>query len=408
MVKYPEDANFMAPSLTGSQGPGQWPFTPWQPGTWPAAPSKFNQPFYETLKRIFQETMEDELQNVVDDVQRANSTSAFPLEHRGHVIAVAYMCALDALSAYGYKNKRRVAKFIRQHFPADYKPFANRIYPDYRLNLVHAWNLFGDAALSPGNEPIQEQDGRLSFGILNFVAAFRVALHDFLAKLETDGQLQAPALARYREVTQEFKPVKARQLSLSDVPIFMVSPTRFVIERFKDKVHDYNETILIWNRAFRFVMIASVIGLFFDKTGDAVTRHVPFYLGYLALWLFPFSRVNELVLAFYRDAFQRFTNPTTGTKITPVGRLRFLVFSYFEVAVQFGILYFCLLDGCFTKRFSSIIEAVYFSVVTITTVGYGDIAPTNPLSQLACMYELAAGFVLIIFALGSYLATSSD
>jgi hypothetical protein len=119
MVKYPEDANFMAPSVTGAQVSGQWPFTPWQPSTWPAAPSKFNQAFYEILKRIFQETMVDELQNVVDDVQRANCASAFPLEHRGHVIAVAYMCALDAISAYGYKNRRRVAKFVRQYFPAE-------------------------------------------------------------------------------------------------------------------------------------------------------------------------------------------------------------------------------------------------------------------------------------------------
>jgi hypothetical protein len=55
----------------------------------------------------------------------------------------------------------------------------------------------------------------------------------------------------------------------------------------------------------------------------------------------------------------------------------------------------------------TIIEAVYFSAVTITTVRYGDITATKPLSQLACMYELAVGFVLIIFALASYLATSA-
>ena len=106
--------------------------------------------------------MLDELSNVVQDILTANSASIFPLEHRGHVVAVAYMCALDAISSYGYKN-RNVQKFVRQHFPNDYKRFASRIYPDYRLNLVHAWNLFGEAALLPGNQPIQEQNGAVYF-----------------------------------------------------------------------------------------------------------------------------------------------------------------------------------------------------------------------------------------------------
>jgi hypothetical protein len=164
MVKYPEDANFnvLVPSITGGIVGAQSPFIPWQPGTWPPAPPQFDQAFHDTLKSIFQETMLDELSNVVQDILTANSASIFPLEHRGHVVAVAYMCALDAISSYGYKN-RNVQKFVRQHFPNDYKRFASRIYPDYRLNLVHAWNLFGEAALLPGNQPIQEQNGAVYF-----------------------------------------------------------------------------------------------------------------------------------------------------------------------------------------------------------------------------------------------------
>jgi len=154
-------------------------------------------------------------------------------------------------------------------------------------------------------------------------------------------------------------------------------------------------------------MIVSVVGLYFARNG-AVIRDLPFDLGYIVLWLFPFSRVNELGLAFYRDAFQRFEAPLSATKITPVKRLQFLVLSYFEVAMQFGILFFCLPNGFFSQDFSSIIEALYFSAMTITTVGYGDIVPRKPLSQLACMYEVAIGFVLLIFALGSYLTTSTS
>ncbi len=84
-----------------------------------------------------------------------------------------------------------------------------------------------------------------------------------------------------------------------------------------------------------------------------------------------------------------------------------LVAAYFEVASQFGILYFCALpSGYFKDDFSSIVQALYFSVVTITTVGYGDITPKTPMAQIMCMYELAVGFIVVAFALGSYFATS--
>jgi Ion channel len=185
------------------------------------------------------------------------------------------------------------------------------------------------------------------------------------------------------------------------IPTLVFSPTRFAIEQIKDRVDDKDRTIGIWNRSFWGILFLSVVGLCLARTG-AVVRDAPCYLGYFGLWLFPFSRVTELLLAFYQDAFQRVK---TGVE-DKEKRLKRLVFSYLEVAVQFGILFFCFPSGFFKSDFSSIFEAIYFSVVTITTVGYGDFTPTRWQSQLACMYELAVGFVLIIFALGSYLAAS--
>jgi hypothetical protein len=181
----------------------------------------------------------------------------------------------------------------------------------------------------------------------------------------------------------------------------LLSPTRFAIERFK------RIPIRTWNIIFRGIAIAMLTALLFANDGMTIL-HLPLYLGYIGLWLFPFSRINELVLAFYRDAFQRFDDCPNRRKITALDRLRFLVFSYFETAIQFGILYFSLPHEGFSRAPASIVEAVYFSAVTITTAGYGDIVPIKWWSQLACMYELAAGFILIVFALGSYLATTKS
>lgn len=182
---------------------------------------------------------------------------------------------------------------------------------------------------------------------------------------------------------------------------FVFSPTRFAIERIKDEVDDKDRTIDIWNGIFRGILGLSVFGLYLAGTG-AVVRNAPLYVGYVGLWLVAFSRVTELLLAFYQDAFQRVKTGIADKE----KRLKKLVFSYLEVALQFGVLFFCFPSGFFNKGFSSIFEAIYFSVVTITTVGYGDFTPTRWQSQLACMYELAVGFVLVIFALGSYLAAN--
>ena len=129
----------------------------------------------------------------------------YPLVHRGHVVAVACMCALDAVSLYGYK-KQECQEIHQAHFSGRVQALRQPNLPDYRHNLVHAWNLFGNAALLPGNEPISEQAGQLSFGILNFVDSFEHAVNDFLVQLESDRALQERALYRYRELTGEIKP----------------------------------------------------------------------------------------------------------------------------------------------------------------------------------------------------------
>ncbi len=193
---------------------------------------------------------------------------------------------------------------------------------------------------------------------------------------------------------------------LRKVLVFAFSPTRLAIEFLKPKVASYGKLITWWNWTFRNVMLSVVILFLFDK--GIVVRHLPFWLVCFVSWLLPFSRINELLIAFYQDAFEQLRGADSGTKITSIQRVGYLVGAYFEVAIQFGILYFCLLQGFFNKEFCSIVQAIYFSAVTITTVGYGDIIPNHWLSQLACIYELAVGFVLIIFTLGSYLASKSS
>ena len=150
--------------------------------------------------QIFDESMLGEIANVINDIQKSNAN----LRHRGHVVAISLMCALDAISSYPYRQNN-MSRFVTAHFPDEYKPHANALYGLYRNSMIHSWNLF-EASLLPGNEPIgTSKTGSLIFGLLNFFAALHHGANDFLKKLETEAALQTNTLNRYNKLRKTAK-----------------------------------------------------------------------------------------------------------------------------------------------------------------------------------------------------------
>lgn len=177
-----------------SQSSAEGQFLSWQPSTWPAAPKRVDSAFIAALRQIFDDSIVGEIGNVIHDVKQANGD----LQHRGHVIGIALICALEAIASYGYRTQC-VKKFVEAHFPQDYQPHAADLYDLYRNSLVHSWNLF-EAAILPGEERIEKSGGILSFGLLNFFQALQEAVEGFLRALSTDSSLQANTLNRYKQL----------------------------------------------------------------------------------------------------------------------------------------------------------------------------------------------------------------
>jgi hypothetical protein len=194
-----------APSITGAPDVGKPQpagFVAWQPSTWPAAPTAVDEKFVLTLKRIFEESILGEIANVISDAQAQNGD----LQHRGHVVAIALLCALDAISSYGYgaRSGRQIPQFVRAHFPVPYRPRADSLLTLYRHAVVHSWNLF-EVSITPGNEQITKSGGILSFGLLDLFEALNLAAGEFLGRLELDASLQKKTLDRYKQLRKTAK-----------------------------------------------------------------------------------------------------------------------------------------------------------------------------------------------------------
>jgi len=58
--------------------------------------------------------------------------------------------------------------------------------------------------------------------------------------------------------------------------------------------------------------------------------------------------------------------------------------------------------------FTSIPESLYWAIVTLTTVGYGDIAPATPLGRLIASMVMVTGYAIIAVPTGIFAAELSD
>ncbi|SRR6266446_3470791 len=194
--------NVSSPPVTGAvvSASLQPVFVAWQPSTWPAVPSVMDEKFIYTLKRIFEDSILGEISNVIADVRKSNGD----LQHRGHVIAISLMCALDAIASYGYRG-HHVAEFIKHQCRSDYHPHAEQIYELYRCSLVHSWNLF-EASIYPDDRKIALEGSSIAFGLLDFFEVLVQGTESFLESLASDAVLQRNTLERYKELRPTAKP----------------------------------------------------------------------------------------------------------------------------------------------------------------------------------------------------------
>jgi voltage-gated potassium channel len=85
-----------------------------------------------------------------------------------------------------------------------------------------------------------------------------------------------------------------------------------------------------------------------------------------------------------------------------VRKITVFLYAVLTLVVVFGSLMY-VVEGP-TAGFTSIPKSVYWAIVTITTVGYGDIAPQTPLGQMIASTIMIMGYGIIAVPTGIYSA----
>jgi hypothetical protein len=167
-----------------------------------------------------------------------------------------------------------------------------------------------------------------------------------------------------------------------------------------------------WSRIVGLAIIAYIVtGLLVDL---AVPSLLPDSLlttsigdsakaGAFAIWFFLIWRIVKAIKGIYGPESTKYL------ELTPVWRILLEVTTAYCLAIFcFAVLYVYLVrrdKGAFSEALR-LGDAVYFSVVTMTTTGYGDISPKSGLARTVVCIQILFGFLynILFFSIFAGLA----
>ncbi len=156
------------------------------------------------------------------------------------------------------------------------------------------------------------------------------------------------------------------------------------------------------------VLLAVILWILEDNIDKNCLRWLAIGMGYYA-----FSRVNEIFISFIKDASSHLKYEERSSTLKYHERIPLAMKSYLELIILYGVIAYALQLFQITMFCCDdfhcqldLWKAIYYSGVTITTLGYGDITPNHFIAELMAIYEVVNGFSLIIVSFTVYVARS--
>lgn len=147
-----------------------------------------------------------------------------------------------------------------------------------------------------------------------------------------------------------------------------------------------------WRYVFSFYGIIDFLSIF------------PAYLSLLlpatqALSVLRLLRLLRIFRIFHIDRFVEESHLLLEALKRSAVKILIFMFFVFISAVILGTVMFAV-EGSTNTQMSSIPKGVYWAVVTLTTVGYGDISPVTPVGQLISVIVMILGYSIIAVPTG--------
>lgn len=169
--------------------------------------------------------------------------------------------------------------------------------------------------------------------------------------------------------------------------------------------------------SFFYLLIFPVMIAVNSSTIDVFSIAFATFL-FLQLWMLIAEYAFTSASAFYgwrrRSLFTfLYSHPPNWARLPRLSFVAVMFVSYFFTIYAFGIAYLFLSHRdltAFVPGALSFVDAMYFSVITAATVGYGDIHPATETAKVLVMAEVIISLMYVVFlfsAVSSYLQRSS-
>lgn len=161
---------------------------------------------------------------------------------------------------------------------------------------------------------------------------------------------------------------------------------------------------------FYYIILIPLLNYILSGSMDRADRHEGIVVGIINILNIILLFWSHVVL--FKYSFTDIIKKRRRIKSSDIV-ITFLI--YITLAISFGFIYFLITITSNEPAFRGIdptgnklhlyFQHIYFSFITITTVGYGDISPAKFITQLITMIEVITGIALLNFSLGITLSS---